>query len=122
MIFDTYVSSIPFIQSGKLKPMAVTSSTRIAPLPNVPTFKESGIDHEYSLWLGLVVRSGTPREVVHRLSDALRYALEDESLKDRLISEGSDPSFVSPAEFNSQLAKKAADMKQLVRELKIPKQ
>ncbi|MEJ8851205.1 tripartite tricarboxylate transporter substrate binding protein [Variovorax rhizosphaerae] len=121
-IFDTYVSSLPFLQSGKLKPLAVTSTKRIAPLPNTPTFMELGIDYKYDLWLGLVVRSGTPKEVVQRLSDALRFALEDKDLKARLISEGSDPSFIKPEEFNATLAKEVTEMKQLVKELQIPKQ
>ena len=122
MIFDTYVSSLPYIQSGKLRALAVTSTQRIAPLPDVPTFKEAGVDYSYSLWLGLVVRSGTPRDIVNRLSEALRFALEDNEIKTRLISEGSDPTFVTPEDFNAYLVNEVAEMKQLVRELEIPKQ
>lgn len=122
MIFDTYVSSLPFIQSGKLRPLAVTSSERIAPLPNVPTFVESGMNYQYNLWMGLVIRSGTPKDIVHKLSDALRYALESKDLRARLLSEGTDPSFVTPEAFNDYLAKEVAEMKVLVKELEIPKQ
>lgn len=122
MIFDTYVSSLPFIQGGKLRPLAVTSSTRIAPLPDVPTFLEAGINYQYNLWMGLVVRSGTPKDIVQKLSDALRYALESKDLKTRLLSEGSDPSFVTPAEFDAYLVKEVAEMKGLVKELGISKQ
>lgn len=122
MIFDTYVSSLPFIQSGKLRPLAVTSTTRIAPIPDVPTFVESGMNYQYNLWLGLVVRSGTSKDIVDKLSDALRYALESKDLKARLMSEGSDPSFVTSEEFNAYLTKEVAEMKVLVKELGIPKQ
>ena len=88
MIFDGYISSIPYLQSGKLRPLAVTSPTRIAPLPNVPTFIEQGINYTYTLWLGLLVRTGTPKDVVQRLSDALRFALGSKELSDRFRSEG----------------------------------
>ncbi|WPB55908.1 Bug family tripartite tricarboxylate transporter substrate binding protein [Xylophilus sp. GOD-11R] len=121
-IFDGYISSISYIQSGKLRPLAVTSTARIAPLPNVPTFAEQGVNYSYTLWLGLVAKAGTPKDVVQKLSDALRYAITSKELHDRFVSEGSDPTPMSPQELDDYVVKETAEMKKLVAELGIPKQ
>jgi tripartite-type tricarboxylate transporter receptor subunit TctC len=122
MIVDGYISSSSFIASGKLKPLGVSSSTRISPLPNVPTFKEQGIDYTYTLWLGLLVRSGTPKEVVQKLSEALRYATSSKELDERFRAEGSDPSFVTSAAFDSYIAQETGQMVKLASDLKLPKE
>lgn len=121
-MFSGYNGILPYLQSGKMRALAVTAPTRIAPLPDVPTFVEQGIDYRYTLWLGLVVRSETPKDVVVRLSQALRHALESKELKDRFASEGADATFMTPAEFNSFLASEVASMKRLATELNLPKQ
>lgn len=122
MIADGYISSASFIETGKLRPLAVTSPTRIAPLPDVPTLKEQGVDYTYTLWLGLLAPSGTPKEVVDRLSEALKYAIGSEDLSARFRSEGSDPSFVTPEEFNDYYRKEVEQMVQLAEDLKLTKE
>jgi len=121
MIVDGYISSISYIKSGMLRPLAVTSESRMAALPDVPTLKESGVNYTYTLWLGLLAPSGTPPAVVQRLSDALRYATESKELSERFRAEGSDPSFVTPAAFNSYFKEEAKDMVQLAKDLNLPK-
>ena len=88
MIFDGYISSVQYLQSGKLRPLAVTGTSRIAPLPNVPTFVEQGINYTYTLWLGLVVKAGAPEDAIQRLSDALRYALSSKEVAERFAARG----------------------------------
>ena len=122
VIFDGYISSKSFISTGKLIPLAVTSPTRIAPLPNVPTFVESGYDFTFKFWLGLLVRTGTPKDAVQRLSEALQYALSNKELAERFRSEGADPSYVSPEDFNALLRKEYSDMGKLATDLKFEKQ
>ncbi|MDF3836702.1 tripartite tricarboxylate transporter substrate binding protein [Cupriavidus basilensis] len=121
-IFDGYTSCVAYLKSGKLRPLAVTSATRNGPLPDVPTFKEQGIDYEYTLWMGLLARAGTPKEIVGRLSESLQYATSSKDLIDRLVSEGADPSFVTPEAFNKYLAAEVPQMEKLVMELKLPRQ
>lgn len=122
MIFDGYISSAAFIQSGKLRPLAVTSSKRIAPLADVPTFIELGMDFNYTLWLGLVARTGTPKDVIQRLSEALHFATASRELNIRFRNEGSDPSFVTPDEFNAYLTNEVTNMSKLIGDLKLLKQ
>ncbi|AHG64162.1 Bug family tripartite tricarboxylate transporter substrate binding protein [Advenella mimigardefordensis] len=121
MIVDGFISSHSYIKSGMLRPLAITSESRLPSLPDVPTLKESGVDYTYTLWLGLLAPSGTPPEVVRRLSDALRFATADKELNERFRSEGSDPSFVTPAAFNDYYKEEVQDMVQLARDLNLPK-
>jgi tripartite-type tricarboxylate transporter receptor subunit TctC len=122
MLFDGYISSASYLKAGKLKALAVTSSTRIAPLPDVPTFTEQGVNYTYTLWLGLLAPSGTSKEVVQRLSDALHYATTSQDLSERFRSEGSEPMAISPDEFNEYLMKEVAQMTDLATTLKITKE
>lgn len=121
-ICDAYLSSAPFLKGGKLRPLAVTSPTRITPLPNVPTLAELGVPVTYQVWLGLVVKSGTPKDVVEKLSDALRYALTSKELVERFRSESSDPAYVTPDAFNAYLAKEYAQTAKLAVDLKLSKE
>ncbi|WP_035883395.1 Bug family tripartite tricarboxylate transporter substrate binding protein [Cupriavidus metallidurans] len=116
-IFGGYNGVLPYLQTGKLRALAVSSPKRIAPLPQIPTFVEQGIDYRYTLWLGLLVRSDTPKEVVSKLSEALRHALASKELKDRFASEGADSTFMTPAEFNTFVSKDVAEMKAVAHEL-----
>lgn len=121
MMFGGYEGIAPFLKSGKLRALAVSSSERIPTLPNVPTFIEQGVNYKYTLWLGLLVRSGTPPEIVSRLSQALHYALADKSLKERFAQQGADSSFVSPSEFNAYLTREVTEMKKLAHTLNFQK-
>ncbi|CAM4133753.1 Extra-cytoplasmic solute receptor [Bordetella tumbae] len=121
MIFDAYIGSAPFIEVGRLRPLAVTSTERIQPLPQVPTFKELGFDYSYTVWLGLLVREGTPPAAIEKLSDALKYALQTE-VGTRLKSEGADTTFMTPDQFNRYLNDEAAQMNKLAAQLNLPRE
>jgi len=62
------------IQAGKLRPLAVSGGQRLAILPDVPTYRESGIDAEYSIWAGLYAPAGTPQPVLQALRETLQKA------------------------------------------------
>ena len=120
--FDAYIGTKGFIDGGRMRPLAVTTASRLAPLPNVPTFIESGVNMTHSLWLGLVVRTGTPRAAIQRLSEALKYAQEGKDIVERFRAEGSDPSFTSPEEWTEYLRKEYVEMGKLSTDLKFEKQ
>lgn len=85
-------SSLPMIKSGKVRPLAVLSERRVAPLPEVPTAIESGVkDFQISIWYALFAPAGTPRAVVSRLSQEVIKALESPDLRQRMIAIGVDP-------------------------------
>ncbi|MNY60715.1 Tripartite tricarboxylate transporter family receptor [compost metagenome] len=80
------------------------------------------MDYTYTLWLGLLAPSATPKEVVQKLSDALRHATSSKELDQRFRSEGSDPSHVTPEAFSAYVAQEASEMAKLAADLKLPKE
>ena len=103
LMFDNLPSALPHIKAGKLKALAVTSATRSAALPEVPTIAEAGgpalKGYEASSWFGLLAPAGTPMEVVNRLQQETARALATPALKERLLSQGATPGGIPPAEF-----------------------
>ena len=105
-----------------MRALAVTGPARIKVLPDVPTLVEQGVDLTYSYWIGLILKAGTPRDVVAKLSDALKFATSSKELLDRFGADGVDPTFMTPDEFRDYVAKDVADSARLIRDLKIPKE
>jgi tripartite-type tricarboxylate transporter receptor subunit TctC len=92
MLFDNAPSSMPFIEQGKLRAIAVTGTRRLANLPDVPTIDESGVKGYESLsWSGIVAPAGTPRRVIDKLNAAIEKVLRDPDVKQRFASLGVEP-------------------------------
>lgn len=85
---NPYVPLMPQIKGGKMRLLAITGKNRAPSLPDVPTFKEVGIDIDMTLWYGLVVPAGTPKDVIDRLTAATRKALQDPELMRVLQADG----------------------------------
>ena len=82
VMFDILGSSLPHIQGGKLKPLAVTSAKRHPSLPNVPTMIEAGVPgYELTGWHGIAVRAGTPAPVIQKLNTTLNTIFSDPEFK-----------------------------------------
>ena len=79
---------------------------------------ESGYNFTYSLWLGLVVRSGTTKAVIQRLSEALKYARRTRSSPSGSAQRGSDPSYTTPEAWTEYLRKEYVDMGKLAADMK----
>jgi tripartite-type tricarboxylate transporter receptor subunit TctC len=78
VMFDVLGSSLPYIQSGKLVPLAVTSAKRSPALPHVPTMAEAGVPgYELTGWHGIAVRAGTPAVVVEKLNATFNAIFKD---------------------------------------------
>jgi tripartite-type tricarboxylate transporter receptor subunit TctC len=104
-VIDTPNVYLPHIPSGKVRPIAVSSSRRLATLPNVPTFAEAGLPHfDLRMWFGVLAPAGTPAPVIERLSAEIRHAAAQNDVKDKLAAQAFEPFFTSPAEFASLLA------------------
>ena len=82
VMFDILGSSLPHIQGGKLKALAVTSAKRHPSLPNVPTMMEAGITgYELTGWNGIAVRAGTPAPIVQKLNTTLNAIFNEPEFK-----------------------------------------
>jgi tripartite-type tricarboxylate transporter receptor subunit TctC len=101
MMLDT-TACIPFVQSGRMKALAVASKTRNPALPNVPTFDELGIKGVYSsAWYGLMGPAGLKPEIVARINREVNELLKTPEVKKRLTDFGGEPGGGTPAEFGS---------------------
>jgi tripartite-type tricarboxylate transporter receptor subunit TctC len=84
IIFLGLGSSAPQVRSGKLRALAVTGPQRVAELPEVPTFRESGVDLgglDNGTWFGIVAPAGTPAPIIERLNDAVNQILKDPKIR-----------------------------------------
>jgi tripartite-type tricarboxylate transporter receptor subunit TctC len=84
VLFDNLPSSIEYIRAGRLRALAVTTATRSAALPDVPTVADTVPGYEASAWFGLGAPKGTPAEVIGKLNQAVNAGLADPKLKARL--------------------------------------
>ena len=92
MLFDNAPSSIGFVQQGKLRALAVTSSKRLPNLPDVPTMDEAGIKGYESLsWSGIMAPAATPRPIVLKLNQAIDRILKSDEIRRRLAGLGVEP-------------------------------
>ena len=111
---------IPFIKSGKLRPLAVTTPKRFSSMPDVPTFAESGLPMFIAVnsW-GMFMPSGAPPALVAQLQADIRKALSNTDLIKRYAELGFDAQNTSPEEFKLFLASENARYAKLIREAKI---
>ena len=117
MMFEQMYAAMPSIQSGKLRPLAVTSKSRISTLPNIPTFAESGFPQvEVLNWQGLIVPKGTPAVIVNRLNEIVNRALKEADLREKILSQGNEVGGGTPQEFAALIASESVKWGRVVRE------
>jgi tripartite-type tricarboxylate transporter receptor subunit TctC len=104
MLFDNLPSALPFIQSNRLVPIVVAAPQRLSQLPNVPTFKEVGLEPVNRMaYYGILGPKGLPKEVVDKINAGVRKALEDPAVKKRIEETGSFIIANTPEQFAAQI-------------------
>jgi tripartite-type tricarboxylate transporter receptor subunit TctC len=91
--------ALTHIRAGKVRPLAVSSATRVKVLPDVPTFKELGYDLEYYFWVGIFAPKGTPETAIKVLREALNQAAHSKPFVDTLTNLGQDLAYMDQPEF-----------------------
>ncbi|WP_231586662.1 Bug family tripartite tricarboxylate transporter substrate binding protein [Cupriavidus basilensis] len=123
MMVDNLPSSMAQIQAGKLRPLAVTSATRVPELPDVPTMKEAGFDDfQVTAWFGLVAPAGTPPALVSRLQKAVAAILAEPEVKTRLAELGGMPGGDTPEHFGNFINAERVRWAKVVKDTGIPLQ
>ncbi len=108
IVFATAGSSIQYIKADKLRPLAVTTTERIALLPDLPTLKEYLPGYEASSWNGLTAPKNTPPEIIEKLNREINTAMADPKIKSRIVDLGGPPIIGSPADFGKIIAEDTA--------------
>ena len=104
VMFDNMPSSLPHIQAGKLRALAVTTAQRSDALPGVPTVAETVPGYEASAFFGMSVPKGTPADIIDRLNHEINAPLADAAMKAMLAELGGIMTPGSPAEFGRTIA------------------
>lgn len=102
LTFDNIITTLPLIESGKLRGLAVSSKQRSSAAPDIPTLDEAGVaGYDASSWFGLFVPAGTPEAIVNALHEAAVYAVHTPEVTKTFQGVGAEPMGTSPKEFGS---------------------
>lgn len=120
MIFDNLPSALPFIKEGRLIAIVVAAPQRLAQLPNVPTFKEVGLEPVNRMaYYGIHGPKGLPKDIVERVYAAVKKTLEDPGVKKRIEDTGSLIIANTPEQFAQQIATEYEVYKKVVAQQKL---
>ena len=120
MVFDSLTGPLPNIKSNKLKALAVTSLKRSFALPDTPTLDEAGIKgYDFSSWSGILAPASTPKSVVEKLNLQIKQALQDKSVREKLMGFGYTPVHSTSQELQDLISSDLEKYKQMIKDLKI---
>ncbi|OJY43707.1 MAG: hypothetical protein BGP08_09255 [Rhizobiales bacterium 64-17] len=117
-VVTTTAQMAPQIAAGNVRGLAVTSKKRSVLVPDVPTFRESGLtEYDLEIWLGLMAPAGTPEPILAKIHSAVTKILEEPAMKEKLLRSGVEPLLTSRAEhakiLHDDILKYAALIKKL---------
>jgi tripartite-type tricarboxylate transporter receptor subunit TctC len=105
LIVGSLLPTVPFFQTGKLRPLAVTTAKRWYSLPDVPTMAETLPGYEVELWFGVMAPKGTPPATIERLNAEVNRFLQEPEMKKNLDAQGMIPSGGTPEKFGQRIRK-----------------
>ena len=115
VMFEPTLSTIGYIRAGKLRALAVTSATRSAALPDVPTVGEFVPGYEATAWFGIGAPKNTPADIIAKLNGEINAGLADAKIKERLADLGGEPMPMAPADFAKFIADETEKWGKVVR-------
>ena len=114
--FASPVTTLPFTVNGRLRPLAVTTLSRVDAYPGLPTMAEAGLPgYELTQWYALLAPAKTPPEIIAVLNGAIRKALDDAEVRKRITSEGGVPSPTSPEGLTAFIKSETAKYEKIVK-------
>jgi len=116
VLFVTIPGALPFIKTGRIRPIAITSARRSTGMPEIPTLSESGLPgFDMSGWFGLITQRAVPADVVNYLSEHVARIVNTKEMKDLLLGVGLEPVGNSAKEYNAFIAAELRKYEKLVR-------
>ena len=116
-MFSTTTTILPRVRTGQVRALAVASLKRSGAAPEIPTLGEAGLpDFEVAGWFGVLAPTGTPREIIDRLSTEIRAGLAQPEVRKRLIDLGAEPLGSTPEEFAAHMKEQYVKYGKLVKE------
>ena len=117
VMFSPAETVMQHVQSGRLRALAVTSATRFAVLPDLPTVAEAGVPGYAAVgWFGLFAPAATPRDLVARISADVNKALGEPEVRQRMLAAGAEPSGMTPDQFAAFVRSEMAKWTKLMKE------
>ena len=120
MMVETVPASLPFIKSGKLRALAVTTPQRISMLPDVPTAAEAGLpDFEVSSMFGVLAPANTPKPIIDRLNSELVKILQKPDVKEKLLQQGAIATSTTPEQAAKRIQEEIAMWAKVIKDANI---
>lgn len=120
LMFPNIASSLPYVRTGKLLALAVTSKRRSSVAPDIPTIAESGLPgYDLNSWFGLLAPAGAPPHIVNRLQQEIARIYEQPEVREKILGFGVEPVANTPAEFAAELKAEMAQWASLFKAAKI---
>lgn len=106
LMFDSMISTMPLVEGGKVRALAVTGKKRSPAVPNIPTLAESGLpDYEATGWTGIVAPAGTPPAVITKLNASIVQAIKSPDIQQAFAKQAAEPVGSTPEEFAAFIRK-----------------
>jgi tripartite-type tricarboxylate transporter receptor subunit TctC len=119
MLFSSVVPVLGMVRGGSVKAIAIAAERRLALLPEVPTFKESGVDYMSGTWFGILAPAKTPAPVIAKLEAAIHEMLSDPTTRARLTEQGAEVADLGPPQFADFLREETARLSGVIRRANI---
>jgi tripartite-type tricarboxylate transporter receptor subunit TctC len=120
MMFDTVLTALPHVKSGKLRPLAVAAPKRSAVLPDVPTAAEAGLgDFDVQVWLGMWAPAGVSQDIITRVNTEAVAAVRQPRVQEFFLSQGADTVGSTPAQFATRVRTEWARWKKVIEAAKV---
>jgi tripartite-type tricarboxylate transporter receptor subunit TctC len=120
MLTSSISALMPYVESGKLRPIAITGAKRSPVVPQIPTIAESGYEgYEVLTWFGLVGPPGMPKDIVDRINKEMSAAIATPAVRQQMLKMGFEIVPNTPEEFNKYLNEEATKWRTLIRELNL---
>lgn len=123
-MFDTVITSVPHLKSGKLRAYAVSSPKRAPSLPDVPTLHEAGLkDFDVSQWQGVLAPAGTPRPIIDKLNAEIVKAMHTPEVRERIVTQGGNEIVTgTPEDLAALIRRELQQYAKLIKDARIPAQ